>query len=131
MVEDLGLSGLGGWDQVLVKNVKDILADLGELGLDLLTVLLDESDLAGVALGLLLLLDGGDDSPGSTAGTNDVLVGDGEKVALLDGLEGLLSALVHFSSSISCAYQLLIGGGDLLHLLDHLLIALSLPGVQY
>ena len=129
MVEDLGLSGLGGWDQVLVKNVKDILADLGELGFDLLTVLLDESDLAGVALGLLLLLDGGDDSPGSTAGTNDVLVGDGEKVALLDGLEGVLSALVQISSSISCAYQLLIGGGDLLHLLDHLLIALSLPVV--
>ena len=130
MVEDLGLSGLGGWDQVLVKNVKDILADLGELGLNLLTVLLDESDLASVALGLLLLLDGGDDSPGSTAGTNDVLVGDGEKVALFDGLEGLLSVLAGFSGSILCTYQLLIGGGDLLHLLDHLLIALSLPGYK-
>lgn len=88
MVKDLGLSGLGGWDQVLVKNVKDVLANLGELGLDLLTVLLDESNLAGVALGLLLLLNGGNDSPRSTAGTNHVLVGDRQKVALFNAGEG-------------------------------------------
>lgn len=37
------------------------------------------------ALGLLLLLDGGDDTPGSTAGADDILVGDGEKVTLIDG----------------------------------------------
>jgi hypothetical protein len=35
-------------------------------------------------LGLLLLLDGGDDAPGGTAGTNNVLVGNGEEVALID-----------------------------------------------
>lgn len=63
---------------MLVKDIEDILADLSELGLDLLTVLLDKSDLALVALGLLLLLDRGDDSPGSTAGANDVLVGNGQ-----------------------------------------------------
>ena len=78
VVENLGLSGLSRWDQVLVKNIEDILADLGELGLNLLAVLLDESNLAGVALGLLLLLDRGNDSPGGAAGTNDVLVGDGQ-----------------------------------------------------
>ena len=78
VVEDLGLSGLGGWDQVLVKDIKDVLADLGELGLDLLAVLLDQGNLAGVALGLLLLLDRGNDSPGSAAGTNNVLVSDRE-----------------------------------------------------
>lgn len=37
------------------------------------------------ALGLLLLLDGGDDAPGGTAGTNNVLVSDGQEVALIDG----------------------------------------------
>lgn len=37
------------------------------------------------ALGLLLLLDGGDDAPGGTAGTNNVLVSDGQEVTLIDG----------------------------------------------
>ena len=84
VVEDLGLAALGRGDQVLVKNLEDVLADLGKLGLDLLAVLLDEGNLLLVALGLLLLLNGGDDSPGCTAGTDDVLVGDGQKVSLLD-----------------------------------------------
>ena len=85
VVEDLGLAGLGRGNQVLVKDLENIIADLGELGLDLLSVLLDKGDLRRVALGLLLLLDRGDYSPRRTAGTDDVLVGDGEKVALLDG----------------------------------------------
>lgn len=45
MVEDLGLARLGRRDQVLVENLEDVLADLGELVLDLLTILLDEGDL--------------------------------------------------------------------------------------
>lgn len=76
MVEDLGLARLGRGDEVRVQNAEDILADLGELALNLLAVLLDEANLGGVALGLLLLLDRGDDSPRRTAGANDVLVGD-------------------------------------------------------
>jgi hypothetical protein len=36
------------------------------------------------ALGLLLLLDAGDDAPRGTAGADDVLVGDGKKVALVN-----------------------------------------------
>ena len=70
---------------MLVKDVEDVLADLGELTLDLLPVTLDHGNLSFVALGLLLLLDGGDDAPRSTAGTDHVLVGDGQKVALIDG----------------------------------------------
>ena len=35
-------------------------------------------------LGLLLLLDGGNDAPRGTAGANNVLVGDREKVTLID-----------------------------------------------
>jgi hypothetical protein len=106
VVEDLGLAALGRGDEVLVKNGKDVLANLGELGLDLLTVLLDESDLLLVALGLLLLLDRGDDSPGCTASTNDVLVGDGKEVSLLNR-------------------ELLVGGSDVLHVLDHLCTGIS------
>ena len=67
VVEDLRLAALGRGDKVLLENLKNVLADLAELGLDLLTVLLDKGDLGLVALALLLLLDGGDDAPRSTA----------------------------------------------------------------
>ena len=85
MVEDLRLTALGGRNQVAVEALQDVLADLGKLGLDLLAVLLDESDLGLVALGLLLLLDGCDDPPRSTAGSDHVLVSDGKEISLLDG----------------------------------------------
>lgn len=76
VVEDLGLSGLGLGNEGLVKDVEDILADLLELELDLLAVLADDGDVLLRALLLLLLLDRGNDAPGCTAGTDDVLVGD-------------------------------------------------------
>lgn len=101
VVENLGLAGLGRRNQVLVKNIEDIVADLSKLGLDLLSVLLDESNLGRVALGLLLLLDRSDYSPRGTTGANDVFVGNRQKVALLDG-------------------QVAVLGGDNLHVLDHL-----------
>lgn len=100
MVEDLGLARSGRRDKVLVENLKNVLADLGKLSLNLLPVGLDHGDLSLVTLGLLLLFDGGDDSPGSSAGTDNVLVGDGEEITLLDG-------------------ELLVGRGDRLHILDH------------
>lgn len=100
VVEDLGLAALGRGDQVLVENLEDIIADLGQLSLDLLTVLLDEGDLGLVALGLFFLFDGSDDSPGRTTGTDDVLVGDRQEIPLLDG-------------------ELYISGGNDLHVLDH------------
>ena len=84
VVEDLGLSRLGLWNQGLVKNVEDILADLLELGFNLLAVIADGGNVLLGSLGLLLLLDGGDDAPGSTAGSDDILVGDREQVALVN-----------------------------------------------
>lgn len=84
MVEDLGLARLSGRDQVLVKHAEDIVANLGKLALDLLAVLLDEGDLGGVALRLLLLLDRSDDAPRSTAGADDVLVSDRQEIPLLN-----------------------------------------------
>lgn len=100
MVEDLGFTALGRGDQVLVEDLKDIIADLGQLGFDLLAVFLDEADLGLIPLGLLLLLNGGDDSPGRTSGTDDVLVGDGQEIPLLDG-------------------EFDVGRGNDLHVLDH------------
>ena len=47
-------------------------------------VLLDQIDVLVVALGLLLLLNGGDDAPGRAAGADHVLVADAEQVTLLD-----------------------------------------------
>jgi hypothetical protein len=46
MVEDLRLSALSTGDQVLVENLKDIFTDFGKLGLNLLTVLLDQCHLS-------------------------------------------------------------------------------------
>lgn len=86
---------------MLVENLQDVVADLGKFRLDLDPVLLDEADLRAVALGLLLLLDRGDDPPRGTPGADDVLVGDGKKVALLNGKVPVLR-------------------GDVLHVLDHL-----------
>ena len=85
MIEDLRLASCSVGDQALVENVEHILADLLQLGLDLLTVLADDADVLVRAFGLLLLLDAGDDAPRSTTRADDVLVSHGEKVTLVNG----------------------------------------------
>lgn len=84
MVKDLALASLSLGDEALIENVEDILADLLELKLDLLAVLADDANVLVGTLGLLLLLDAGNDAPGGTAGADDVLVGHGKEVALVD-----------------------------------------------
>jgi hypothetical protein len=84
VVKDLGLARLGLGDEGLVEDVEDILADLLQLGLNLLAVVADDGDVLLGALGFLLLLDGRNNAPGSTAGANHVLVGDGEEIAFVD-----------------------------------------------
>lgn len=114
VIKDLGLARGGIRDEGLVKNVEDILAHLLQLRLDLLTVITDGGHMLLRALGLLLLLDGGDDAPTGTAGADDVLVGDREQVALVDG-------------------ELTAQLGNLLHVGDHLIVALGLlaePGEE-
>ena len=101
VVEDLGFARGSRGNEVLLEDLEDVLADLGELALDLLPVTLNHGNLGLVALGLLLLLDGGDNSPRCTAGADNVLVCDGKKVALLNG-------------------ELLVGRRDALHVLNHL-----------
>jgi hypothetical protein len=85
VVEDLALARLGLGDQGVIKDVEDILADLLELGLDLLAVVADDGNVLVGTLLLLLLLDRGDDAPRGTSGTDDVLVGDREEVTLVNG----------------------------------------------
>ncbi len=101
MVKDLALAALGRRDQVLIEHLQDVLADLGELGLDLVEVFLDQADLSLVALGLLLLRDRGDDAPRGTSRADDVLVRDRQQISLLDR-------------------EFLAGRRDILHVLHHL-----------
>ena len=84
VVEYLALTSLGLGDQALVEHVEHILADILEFGLNLLAVVANDSDVLVRALGLLFLLDAGDDAPRSTAGADHVLVGHREQVALVD-----------------------------------------------
>lgn len=84
MVEDLALARLGLGDEAVVEDVENILADALKLALNLLTVVADGGDVLVGSLGLLFLLDAGDDAPRGTAGADNVLVGNGEKVALVD-----------------------------------------------
>ena len=107
MVEDLGLASSGVGDEAIIQNIKDILADLLELELNLGAVLLDGRDVLVRALGLLLLLDRGDDAPRGTASANNVLVGNAKEVALING-------------------ELAAKLGDLLHVGNHLIVALGL-----
>lgn len=113
MVEDLGLPGRGVGDQAVIQHIEDVLADLLELGLDLGTVLLDGGDVLVRALGLFLLLDRGDDAPRGTAGTNDVLVGNAEEVALVDGeLAAQLGHLLHVGHHLIVTLGLLAEAGQ-------------------
>ncbi len=80
MIEDLGLARLGLGDERLVQDVEDILADFLEFGLNLLAIVADSANMLVRALGFFLLLDRRDYAPRSTSGSNNVLVGDREKV---------------------------------------------------
>ena len=84
-VKHFGLSRLGSGKEMVVQHLQNVLANVGQLILDLGAVSLDLLDMGSVSLGLLLLLDGGDDAPASTASTDYVLVRNGEEVALFDG----------------------------------------------
>jgi hypothetical protein len=108
VVENLGLARGGVGDKRLVQDVEDILADLLQLELNLGTVLLNGGDMLVGTLGLLLLLNGGDDAPRGTASANDVLVSDREKVTLVDGeLTAELGNLLHVGDHLIVAFRLL------------------------
>ena len=63
MIEHFRLATLSRLDQMLVENDQDIFANVGKLSLDLLAVFLNQADLGLIALGLLFLLDRGDNPP--------------------------------------------------------------------
>lgn len=85
MVEDLGLPSLGLRDQSIVEDIEDVLADLLEFCLNLLTVITDGGNVLVGTFGLFLLLDGRDDAPGRPSRANDILVCNREEVSFVDG----------------------------------------------
>lgn len=107
VIEDFGLASLRVGDQALIEDVENILADLLELRLDLGAVIANDGNVLFRALALFLLFNRRDDAPRRTTGTDNILVGNAEKVTLVDG---------------ELAAQL----GDLLHIAHHLIVALGL-----
>lgn len=98
MVEHLGLSGFRLGNQGLIKDIKDITTNLLQLRFNLLTVFTDLSNVLVGALSLLLLLDARDNSPRCTSGTNNILVSNGQEIALVNGK---FTAKLWFRSNIS------------------------------
>lgn len=123
VVEDLGLARGGVGDEALIEHVEHVLADLLKLRLDLAAVLPNDVDLVAVlfgiglvavllclvgALGLLLLLDGGDDAPRGTTSAHNVLIGNAQEVTLVNGeLAAELGNLLHIGDHFIVAFGLL------------------------
>lgn len=83
VIEHFSFVSLHIWHQRVLEEVKNVLANAGELALDLLLVVLDFLDVLSVALDVLLLLNGGEHTPGRTSRANHVLEGDSQDVSLL------------------------------------------------
>ncbi|GMY17874.1 serine/threonine-protein kinase SAPK2 [Fagus crenata] len=66
-VEDLGVAGGGRQDESGVEELEDSIVNVGKIGLDLGSVVVDQGDVVLVAVSLHLLLDGGDDGPRGSA----------------------------------------------------------------
>ena len=108
-VKYLGISGGRGRNESGIKEFENSIADIREFALDFGSVVTDHRDMVIITSALLLLLDGGNNTPRGPTSADDVLVGDGEEVSLLDGELLLVNR-----------------SGNLLHELDHLLVALGL-----
>ena len=107
------------------------MTDFLELGFDLLAIIADGGDVFVRAFGFLLLLDRRDNPPRRASGSDNILVGNGEEVSLINGK--LATQLDCVSSTISMFLQVKTHIGNLLHEVDHLIIALSLltePGEE-
>lgn len=83
--KDLGLVTDGVGHQGVLEQVKDVLANACQFSLNLLLVVLNLLYVFRVALDILLLLDGREDTPRCSAGANHILESHCQDVPLLKG----------------------------------------------
>jgi len=82
VVEHGGFACTGWRNQVLINDGENVTANLGQLLLYLVPIILNTPDIFVIALALLFLFYGGHDPPWGSPGTNDILVSNGEQVPL-------------------------------------------------
>ena len=83
MIEDLGFSRFGLGNERVAENVQNILADLLEFILNLLTIVADGPDVLVRPLGFLLLLDRRNDAPRGASSTDHVFVGNRQQITFV------------------------------------------------
>ena len=83
--ENLGFVTVRVRHQGVLEQVKDVLANACQLCLDLLLVVLYLLHVLRVALDILFLLDGREDTPRCSAGANNIFESDCQDVPLLEG----------------------------------------------
>jgi len=98
-VEDLSFRVGGGGNEDVVEELEDVLAESFKFFFDLLLQCSEEWEILR-SLGLFLLLNGADGSPGSSSGSNGVLESNGEEVSLFNA-------------------EFLAEAGNLLHVVKH------------
>lgn len=125
VVEDLGFSRFGLWNEGIIKDIKDILADFLEFAFNLLAVFTDDGNVFLRALGFFLLLDGGDDAPGSTSRSDDILVGNGKKVSLIDREFSAQLDYISFGTGVH-GFWTSTHISNLFHVVHHLIVAFGL-----
>jgi len=81
VVENFGFLRCGVGDEGFLNDAKDVVTDFDEFGFDLGLVVLDDFHLVAIAL----LFDAGNDAPRCSSGSDDILVGNAQQVAFLDG----------------------------------------------
>merc|ERR1719217_1589380 len=84
LVEDLRLTAACLGNELVIQKLQDGVANLVEFTLNFGAVLLCKLGVLLVALGLLLLLHAGDNTPSSTAAANGILIGNRKEISLLD-----------------------------------------------
>jgi hypothetical protein len=107
VIEDLGLARLGLWDERLIQDIEHILANFLEFGLNLLAIVTNGANMLVRALRFLLLLDGRDDAPRSTSGSDHVLVSNREQVSFVDSEFSTKLFIVRICSREKAMRQLL------------------------
>lgn len=84
VIEDFAFTGFRFDNQRLVQDIKHILADTFELELNLLTIITDGANMLVRSFWLLFLFNGWNYTPRCTSSPNHVLVGNRQKISLIN-----------------------------------------------